>query len=759
MKTIVNENQTLIKFYVAVLYKWHPYFPTKIDNISSISEEDRKRIEKDATAVKTLLLSSTVTSDLIEFAKYKFGYKVYGEDFKERLLNNFLDSYSRNIVGSNFRDLQKTESSLVFQKSSEKIKLENNPENYFGAISFESNQIYMINVPENIWKIEIYEKPQKKFIEYSVKKALGGFEINSEPILTIELGPEASCYNNYEYISKFYYNFDSNNVSNELDENLYNKLETSELADEKYLALRQEITDSKVFYIVQTPEKISSVNISLSSWNSSQIPHRNKKDWNVTNDYFLGTVTNNYNVFTSKYDNSLIDTSSMILLGNQKIELEKNPCPLPLLKEKINRCNEGISLPDIEPAVFNKKYKKDDEVIYNGYIYISLKDENIINEENLTNWKKSSRVNPHTHRRNVVYNLNDKVTYKGGIFISLIDGNIFDNPETSGYWTRIDENGSILNKIKNNKNCKEVTIISNNGNVYPNGFLSIKTNKDGSWEKSIEIEEQLGYIFISLLINYRYLLTYESLRPFLGDNQDSGKYSISLDQKRLSAKINSEEEISIIEFIFSKITPVIDLIFEVENDYKHNNGAQNIYINEYPDDDIYLTLNGLKISNINNGISLQPNEKYNIKIHCNNEVYNLLENQKTEITGIVDKNKTKLVFKARSREYMTTFVDHYKNKIVINGDSTKMCYYGQEISFEFSFEDDNDAKILEDMKECIFIKIKNDKYTSLRNWINSRYKISLEGGGINPNTTTPENNYILTIKNIDQDFDIKYITN
>jgi hypothetical protein len=63
------------------------------------------------------------------------------------------------------------------------------------------------------------------------------------------------------------------------------------------------------------------------------------------------------------------------------------------------------------------------------------------------------------------------------------------------------------------------------------------------------------------------------------------------------------------------------------------------------------------------------------------------------------------------------------------------------------------------MKECIFIKDKNDKYTSLRNWINSRYKISLEGGGINPNTTTPENNYILTIKNIDQDFDIKYITN
>ena len=87
MKTIANNSQALIKFYVAVLYKWHPYFP---DYLDSINDELKGQIIKDATSVKILLLSSTASSDLIEFAKYKFGFKISGEDYKERFLNTYL---------------------------------------------------------------------------------------------------------------------------------------------------------------------------------------------------------------------------------------------------------------------------------------------------------------------------------------------------------------------------------------------------------------------------------------------------------------------------------------------------------------------------------------------------------------------------------------------------------------------------------------------------------------------------------------------
>ena len=95
MKTIANNSQALIKFYVAVLYKWHPYFP---DYLDSINDELKGQIIKDATSVKILLLSSTASSDLIEFAKYKFGFKISGEDYKERFLNTYLDSYIKEIV-------------------------------------------------------------------------------------------------------------------------------------------------------------------------------------------------------------------------------------------------------------------------------------------------------------------------------------------------------------------------------------------------------------------------------------------------------------------------------------------------------------------------------------------------------------------------------------------------------------------------------------------------------------------------------------
>jgi hypothetical protein len=682
MKTIASENQVLMKFYVAVLYKWHPYFPTNINNISDSLKE---QIINDSKSVKTLLLSSTASSDLIEFAEYKFGFKISGEDYKERLLNNFLDSYSREIVGIDFRDLQKVENNLVFQKSKETKELGSGSD-YFGAVSMDNDQIYMIDASEEIWKIEIYEKLEDEFIEYSVKKSFG-LPITQEPILTIQLGPEVDCFNNSKNteLNLFY-----------PGSKLYGEFDDVELADEKYRALCQEITDRKVFYIVQSPNNLSTVNISLTAWNKAEVPHRNKKDWNVTNDHYLGTIDNNSDIFTTKYNNSLVDTASMILLGNQKINISK--CPI--LKETIEKCEIGT---------------------------------------------KTS----HSFRKDLVYNVNEKVTYKGATYISLIDGNIFDNPDISCYWSKIDNDGSILDKLYNNKRYRDILVMSDNGDVYPNGNLSAKIMDNNThWYKTFTLEEQLGYTFTTLLIDNSYVIGKKDLASYYYETE-IGKYIFNLDQEGLKNK-NSETKLlpfKQFEFIFEKTNPVINLIFNINEDYYSNGGKKSSYKNVFPAG-FSAKLNNKVITSANNGLIFEPNEEYELEIICNEEFYNFPEQQKI-FKGVINKNRQDLVFNVIPREYICMFKNHHVHGIVINGDASKVCYYKQTVEIEFSFENDEDTVLNWMMEKYLIINGR-----PLSSWKNSEYKIRISGGG---NVEGNENNnYILTIKNVDQDFNIVF---
>jgi len=759
MKTIASENQVLMKFYVAVLYKWHPYFPS---NINNISEELKSQIIKDSTSVKTLLLSSTISSDLIEFAEYKFGFKISGEDYKERLLNNFLDSYSREIVGIDFRDLQKVENNTVLQKSQEQKEIKEDDLGYFGAVSIDNDQIYMVDAPQGIWKIEFYENLQEEFIEYSVKKNFG-LEITQEPILTIELGPESNCYNNSK--------------NNELilyykDEGLYDKLSDIELSDIDYRKLCQEITDQKIFYIVQTPNNLTSVNISLAAWNQAKIPHRNKKYWNVTNDYFKGAIDNNSNIFTTKYNNSLVDTSSMILLGNQKTDIEKTP----LLKEIIEKCkkdenfykkevyykkgdivtykdgvyrclvnecnskdpDESISWKKMEEISLDEKkilrerynssifYKKGDIVIYDNTRYESLIDNNFSivpdKEGSDTSWKKLMivseqekqiisqiynqkntykrndiiiyneirykslydnnkdlpYVSPYwekiktlsiqeqynistSYRKDSVYNLNDIVTFRGGEYKSLIDGNIFDDPDTSCYWTRIDKAGlSIMDRLEKNKRYESILVMSDNGNVYPNGNLSAKIidETERTWYKSFELEEQLGFIFSHLLVDGSYLLSKDELKNNLYE-KETGIFVFNLDQEGLKKK-NSETmklDFKTFEFIFKKTVPTINYIFNIKEDYYYNGGKSYIYKNYLPKG-FDLILNGKIVPPDSGALAMSPNNKYEIEVICDNTYYTL-ESQ-SKFSGIINKNQININFTIKSREYICIFKNYHE---------------------------------------------------------------------------------------------------
>lgn len=737
MKTIASENQVLMKFYIAVLYQWHPYFPS---NVNNISEELKAQIIKDSTSTKILLLSSTASSDLIEFAKYKFGFKISGEDYKERLLNNFLDSYSRGIVGIDFRDLQKVENNVVLQKSQEQKDWDEKNTGYFGAVSMDNDQIYMIDAPQGIWKIEIYENPQDKFIEYSVKKKFN-LEITQEPILTIELGPEVDCFNNSKNteLNLFY---EGNN--------LYNNLSDIEMSDIDYRTLCQEITDQKVFYIVQTPNNLTSVNISLSSWNRAEVPHRNKKYWNTTNDYFKGAIDNDSNIFTTEYNNSLVDTASMILLGNQKTSIDKTP----ILKEIIKRCERNENF-----FIREKIYQKDDIVIYKNKEYISLVDENKGNDPDKFNqyWKESRILNSreqynisNSFRKNLVYNLNDIVTFKGGEYKSLIDGNIFDDPDISCNWARIDKEGlSIIDKLEKNKKYESILVMSDNGNVFPNGNLSAKIidEVERTWYKTFELEEQLGFVFSHLLIDSSYLLSKEDLKNSLYE-KEIGLFNFNLDQGGLKKK-NKETmklDFKTFEFIFKKTIPVINYTFNIKEDYFYNDGKGYSYKNYLPEG-FSLILNGKVLDPDTGAITLSVGSKYELEAVCDNTYYTLESQPK--FSGIVDKNRIDLNFTIKSREYLCIFKNYHEHGIVVNGDSSKICYYKQSIEMEFSFENDEDTLLNWMMEKCLIINGRALSY-----WKNSNYKINISGGG---NISGEEkNNYILRIENIDTDFNIVF---
>lgn len=848
MKTIVNENQVLMKFYVAVLYQWHPYFPS---NINNISEELKTQIIKDSTSVKTLLLSSTASSDLIEFAEYKFGFKISGEDYKERLLNNFLDSYSREIVGIDFRDLQKVENNLVLQKSSEQKELNEKDLGYFGAVSMDNDQIYMIDVPQGVWKVEIYENLQSEFVEYSVREKFG-LNTEQKPILTIELGPEVDCFNNSKNKDlPLYYE----------GEKLYNELSDIEMSDVDYRALCQEITDQKVFYIVQTPNKLTSVNISLTAWNRAEVPHRNKKYWNTTNNHFKGSIDNNSNIFTTKYNNSFVDTASMILLGNQKTNIDKTP----ILRETIKRCekNENFFKKEIvykkndvvtykigkykslldenlgndpdkssywkkigeisseEKKIFlelynseyeykigdiviynntrykslvdknigkipgkenekswsklmvinelekqilswtfneNTTYKRNDTIIYNDIKYRSLYDSNKGNFPNVSSyWGKIKTFNTqeqynisNSFRKDLVYNLNDIVTFRGGEYKSLIDGNIFDDPDISCYWTRIDKTGSsIIDRLERDKRYESILVMSDNGNVFPNGNLSAKLidEVERTWYKSFELEEQLGFVFSHLLIDGSYLLSKDDLKNNLYE-KEIGLFNFNLDQNGLKKRNNETMKLDFktFEFIFKKTIPVINYTFNIKEDYYYNGGKSYSYKNFLPEG-FSLVLDGKTLDPNVGALTMSPNSKYELEAVCDNTYYTL-ESQPI-FSGIVDKNRIDLNFTIKSREYLCIFKNYHEHGIVVNGDSSKICYYKQSIEIEFSFENDEDTLLNWMMEKCLIINGR-----ALTHWKNSNYKIRVFGGG---NISGEEkNNYILKIENIDTDFNIVF---
>jgi hypothetical protein len=320
--------------------------------------------------------------------------------------------------------------------------------------------------------------------------------------------------------------------------------------------------------------------------------------------------------------------------------------------------------------------------------------------------------------------------------------------ESKLFFETVGEYRFFAEKI-NETDCRIITVMSDNGNVYPSGNLSVKLiNNNDEWYKIFTIEEQLGYLFSSLLIDNSYSLNKKDLNGYLL-NKSPGIYEFHLDQSSLISKNNELKKLDfkIFDFIFEKTRSIININFIAKEDYYYNKGKQYIYENELPEG-FKIKLNGSDFGNINNGINLAPGTYYEIEIINNGDHYTLDNNQQMIFKGKADQNEMSIDIEIYSKEYICSFSGYENSGIIINGDSSRVCYYKQSIVFEFSYEKDEDAIPNWLMSEKISINGQK-----LKNWIsNIKYNITLEGGG----HIKTNNNYFLTINNIDQDFNIKF---
>ena len=123
-------------------------------------------------------------------------------------------------------------------------------------------------------------------------------------------------------------------------------------------------------------------------------------------------------------------------------------------------------------------------------------------------------------------------------------------------------------------------------------------------------------------------------------------------------------------------------------DYYNNAGKNLEYKNLLPQG-FSVIFNGETLTSISGGLNMKlPQTKYEVEVLCDNEYYKL--NSQPKVIGTIEKNRTDLVFDVLPREYISRFSNSHEHGIVINGDSSKICYYKQSITIEFSIEDEDD---------------------------------------------------------------------
>lgn len=400
----IKTSKGLEDISTAVFYRRHPFIPT---NISAMTSDLVYKLLEDSTSTEVYHLGSLSTSDLLDFAEYDFSFEPDKGRFLNILKLNYLDAYSKNIIGYDTKENTRLNDIIFPQISSNPIYAKANAavngdpsysyqpilprpdsvsEKFFGAIEVSHQTIALLKVSgeineglyDGVYKIEIYndhikgncqrkykvgspessiDEYREGFIEWDALKQVDimGMDITKTvpngPVITIYLGPQPE-HKNIEIdkrCSWFY-----------KEGLLYENKGSLEIDNREYEGLMHELSDEKIiWFLISSDGTANEINLAYKAWTDCRTKHRNMNQYLLRNDEFFSTkdsidMFHSFLIDLEKENEILYDSTSNTVLGTKRILTSQ----LPILNERRNKGNKLGWSPHIT-------YRKGDKVSIN----------------------------------------------------------------------------------------------------------------------------------------------------------------------------------------------------------------------------------------------------------------------------------------------------------------------------------------------------------------------------------------------------------
>lgn len=372
----IKTSKGLEDISTAVFYRRHPFIPT---DISKMDTSQKYKLLEDSISTQVYHLGSLSSSDLLDFAEYDFSYEPNKGRFRNILQLNFLDTYSKNILGYNTKDNTLLDQIIFPQISSNPTSSRSNAaagsgddsydylpilpdkdiidENFFGAIEVSHQTIALLKVLgennegayDGIYKIEIYNDhitgncqrnyrvgtsdnytnaTIEGFVEWDAlcqEEEMGKIGItpllSKGPVITICLGPQPENKNieNDKRCNWFY------------GEGFDYGVESTELSAREYESLVRELSDQKIiWFLISSDGTASEINLAYKAWTDCRTKHRNMDQFFLRNDKFFSSkdsmeMFNSLLIDSTRGDEILYDEVSKTILGTRKTPITSLP--------------------------------------------------------------------------------------------------------------------------------------------------------------------------------------------------------------------------------------------------------------------------------------------------------------------------------------------------------------------------------------------------------------------------------------------------
>ena len=480
---ILTLNSDFSGIKTVVFYRWFTFIPTNSEVISSTDKDDLLRKH---SSTEVYYYSGGDSSDYLAFSEYGFKFNPEKDKFQSFIKPNYFDTktLSRTKINDdgskgdfyNFEVLSLFDS-YMFPGISNETTSSDEDENslkFFGIITTKDQNILLLDIPEDVWKVELYgdfiysnnslSKYRKSFVSYELLKTLFP-EDNNEiiikiPTCIITMGPDIDDLNNLKigqestegYSYSMYYN---GNLEYYSPLSINDFIKSDEVL---WNSSYREITSREILQLIISPEGSleNIINISYLSWLKSKNPNRNQKDYSLRNDEFWATRDHFDNRAKIISEDFFQDPISGTLLGTQKIDPVHQP--LPILNSKIG----GIG----KRFFKRRSYMVGETTLINDYIYAAV---------------SSGK-------------LGEDPRYSQG-WIELKE---YEEGDEDRYLGISENSQDLLNERLDNDFYKAYVHLSNKnfGRIEPSGYLSYR--KLNNITRTFKITPSAGYVLNSL---------------------------------------------------------------------------------------------------------------------------------------------------------------------------------------------------------------------------------------------------------------------